>query len=126
MAGASRIYRSGSRRQAIKRFNRCCDKWRSIEPRAIRCFEKDFYDTIVYYDFFEDKNFISTTNHLERDLEEVRRRIKMQGYFKSDRSAELWVYGIISQFRQEPQPDVMPKHIVAIFNEPKYESVQLS
>jgi hypothetical protein len=66
------------------------------------------------------------TNNLERDLEEVRRRIKIQGYFKSDRTAELWVYGIISQFRQEPQPEVMPKHIVTIFNEPKYESVQLS
>jgi len=125
MAQASRIYRSGSRRQAIKRFNRFCDKWRGLEPKAVRCLEKDFYDTIVYYDFFEDKNFISTTNHIERDLEEVRRRIKIQGYFKSEQSLNLWVYGIISQFREEQRED-KPKFIFTIIKEPEYESVQLS
>jgi len=125
MAQASRIYKSGSRRQAIKRFNRFCDKWHSLEPKAIRCLEKDFYDTIVYYDFFEDKNFISTTNHIERDLEEVRRRIKIQGYFKSEQSLNLWVYGIISQFREDEREDA-PKYIFTIIKEPKHESVQLS
>lgn len=125
MDQASRIYKSGSRRQAIKRFMRFCDKWHSLEPKAIRCLEKDFYDTIVYYDFFEDKNFISTTNHLERDLEEVRRRIKIQGYFKSEQSLNLWIYGIISQFREEQREDA-PKYIFTIIKEPKHESVQLS
>jgi len=125
MAQASRIYKSKSRRQAIKRFYRFCDKWKGLEPKAIRCFEKDFYDTIVYYDFFEDKNFIGTTNHLERDLEEVRRRIKIQGYFKSEQSLNLWVYGIISQFREEEREDT-PKYIFTLIKEPKYESVQLS
>jgi putative transposase len=125
MAQASRIYRSESRRQAIKRFERFCDKWRSLEPKAIRCLEKDFYDTIVYYDFFEDKNFISTTNHIERDLEEVRRRIKTQGYFKSEQSLNLWIYGIISQFREDERED-MPKYMFTLIKVPKNESVQLS
>ena len=125
MAQASGIYKSESRRQAIKRFVRFCDKWRSLEPKAIRCLEKDFYDTIVYYDFFEDKNFISTTNHIERDLEEVRRRIKTQGYFKSEQSLSLWVYGIISQFREEQREDV-PKYMFTLIKVPKNESVQLS
>lgn len=126
MAQASLIYRSGSRRQAIKRFSRFCDKWRSLEPKAVRCFEKDFYDTIVYYDFFEDKNFISTTNHLERDLGEVRRRIKIQGYFKSEQSLNLWVYGIISQFRIDENRVDEPKYIFTLIEEPKHESVQYS
>ncbi|MDO8602494.1 MAG: transposase, partial [Candidatus Omnitrophota bacterium] len=82
-----------------------------------------FYDTLHYFEFMEDKNLISSTNHIERELEEVRRRIKIQGYFKSDRRANLWVYGIISQVMQEQQPDVLPRH-VTIFREPKYESVQ--
>ena len=120
MAQASRIYKSGSRRQAIKRFKRFCDKWHSLEPKAIRCLEKDFYDTIVYYDFFEDKNFISTTNHIERDLEEVRRRIKIQGYFKSEQSLNLWIYGIISQFREEQREDVS-KYIFTLVEEPRFE-----
>ena len=125
MAQASRIYRSESRRQAIKRFNQFCDKWRGLEPKAIRCLEKDFYDTIVYYDFFEDKNFISTTNHIERDLEEVRRRIKIQGYFKSEQSLNLWIYGIISQFREDEREDI-PKYMFTLTKVPKNESVQLS
>jgi len=125
MAQASGIYKSESRRQAIKRFERFCDKWRSFEPKAIRCLEKDFYDTIVYYDFFEDKNFISTTNHIERDLEEVRRRIKTQGYFKSEQSLNLWVYGIISQFREEQREDE-PKYMFTLIKVPKNESAQLS
>ena len=125
MAQASRIYKSESRRQAIKRFKRFCDKWRNLEPKAIRCLEKDFYDTIVYYDFFEDKNFISTTNHIERDLEEVLRRIKVQGYFKSEQSLNLWIYGVVSQFREE-QREKEPKYIFTVIKEPKHESVQLS
>lgn len=132
---ASRIYKAKTKSQAIKRFTRFCQKWQDIESQAVRCFKKDFYDTLSFYDFSEDKNFISTTNHLERDLEEVRRRIKIQGSFKSDKSLNLWTYGIISQFREEQQPreDMpayrqgrWPDYIFTLIKEPEYESVQLS
>ena len=119
------IYDSKNRQQAIERFEKFCACWQGYEPYAVKCFRDSFHDTLHYFEFGEDKNFISSTNHLERDLEEVRRRIKIQGYFKSDRSANLWVYGIISQVMQEQQPEVMPRH-VTIFRGLKYESVQLS
>lgn len=128
MPQASYIYKADFKREAIERFNRFCQRWQEIEPRAVKCFKKDFYDTLIYYDFHDDKNFISTTNHLERDLEEVRRRIKIQGYFKSEKSLNLWTYGIISQFREEQEqqkPDGM-HYYITIVKEPKYESVQLS
>ena len=125
MRQASLIYGSSTKRQAIERFEKFCIRWRDIEPYAVKCFKDGFFETLHYFEFAEDKNFISSTNHLERDLEEVRRRIKIQGYFKTTRSANLWVYGIISQFRQKQQPEVMPRH-VTILREPKYESVQLS
>ncbi|PIW66467.1 MAG: hypothetical protein COW11_03160 [Candidatus Omnitrophica bacterium CG12_big_fil_rev_8_21_14_0_65_43_15] len=123
---ASNIYKAESRAHAIVRFNAFCLKWQDIEPHAINCFKKDFHETLHYYDFADDKNLISSTNHLERYLEEVRRRIKIQSYFKNERSLNLWVYGIINVLQQEQQPDVMPKHIVAIIRDPKYKSVQLS
>jgi len=119
------IYKSKNKQQAIERFDKFCAFWQEYEPYAVKCFKDGFYDTLHYFEFMEDKNLISSTNHIERDLEEVRRRIKIQGYFKSDRSANLWVYGIISQVMQEQQPDVMPMH-VTIFKDLKYESVQLS
>jgi len=119
------IYDSKNKRQAIERFDKFCACWQEYEPYAIKCFKDGFFDTLHYFEFGEDKNFISSTNNLERYLEEVRRRIKIQGYFKSDRSTNLWVYGIISQLMQEQQPEVMPRH-VTIFRAPQYESVQLS
>ena len=119
------IYDSKNKQQAIEQFDKFCIRWQEYEPYAIKCFKDGFHDTLHYFEFAEDKNFISSTNHLERYLEEVRRRIKIQGYFKSDRSANLWVYGIISQVMQEQQPEVMPRHVV-IFKAPQYESVQLS
>ena len=125
MRQVSAIYDSKNRQQAIERFEKFCAYWQEYEPYAIKCFRDGFYDTLHYFEFGEDKNFISSTNHLERYLEEVRRRIKIQGYFKSDRSANLWVYGIISQVMQEQQPEVMLRH-VTIFRVPQYESVQLS
>ncbi len=128
MPQASSIYKADSKRKAIEKFNKFCLRWQDIEPAAVRCFRKDFYDTLIYYDFPDDKNFISTTNHLERDLEEVRRRIKIQGYFKNEKSLNLWTYGIISQFREEQEqqkPDGM-QYYITIIKEPKYESVQLS
>ncbi len=120
------IYTSKNKHQAIKRFNRFYMQWQQLEPYALKCFKDGFLDTLHYFEFSDDKNLISSTNHLERDLEEIRRRIKIQGYFKSDRSVNLWVYGIISLFRQEEQPEVMPKHIITFLREPKYKTVQLS
>ncbi len=125
MRQAGNIYDSGTKKQAIKRFEHFCQRWQECEPYAIKCFKDGFLDTLHYFEFADDKNLVSSTNHLERYLEEIRRRIKIQGYFKSARSANLWIYGIISLFDQEQQPEVMPKHIT-FFREPKYETVQLS
>jgi len=89
MRQARGIYEAKSKKEAINRFNGFCLDWQKREPYAIKCFQKDFYETLAYFDFKDDKNFISTTNHLERDLEEVLRRVKIQGYFKSERSLSL-------------------------------------
>ena len=126
MPQASRIYKAETKKEAIRRFDIFCKKWQKIEPYAVRCFERHFYNTLSFYDFVEDRNFISTTNHLERDLEEVRRRIKIQGYFKNEKSLNLWTFGIISQIREGQQPESMPNYTFTIIKEPKHESAQLS
>jgi len=127
MAQASTIYKAKSKRQAIKRYYRFSKRWERVEPSAVRCFKKDFYETLGYYDHNEDKNLIGTTNHLERYLQEVRRRIKIQGYFKSEKSLNLWTYGIIRELRdqEEPkEPDGM-HYYLTIIKDLERESVQL-
>jgi transposase-like protein len=108
MAEASRIYKSSSRREALTRFSRFCRKWKDVEPAAVRNLKRDFADTLAFYDYMDDKRLISTTNHVERYLEEIRRRIKVQGYFKSVRSVDYWVYGIIQHIDSVGQPKGAP------------------
>lgn len=123
MKEASKIYESATRKEAITKFNRFCHKWKNNEKRAVRLFAKDFGKTLTFYNYVEDRRFISTTNHLERELEEIRRRIKTQGYFKNERSVDYWIYGILKYSEKIHQPEeVMPVNT----KEPEYESVQLS
>ncbi len=103
MKQASHIYKAPSRQEAIRRFRIFVNRWRKLEPRAIKCFQDEFYHTLNFYDFPKEvRSAISTTNHLERFLEEIRRRIKIQGYFKNERSINLWIFGLIKHINLRP------------------------
>jgi len=133
MQEASAIYQASTREEADERFEAFCAKWQTKEPNAINCFKKDFNDTLAYYAHNNDRNFISTTNHIERYLEEIRRRTKIQGYFKNEKSLNLWVYGITSLLREGhkeqleklKQPKDMSNYVFALIKEPITESAQL-
>jgi len=100
---ASNIYKAASRQEAIRRFRFFVNRWQHKEPRAIKCFQDEFYHTLNFYDFPKEvRSAISTTNHLERFLEEIRRRIKIQGYFKNERSLNLWIFGLIRHINLKP------------------------
>lgn len=103
MKQASNIYKAASRHEAIKRFRVFVNRWKNLEPRAIKCLQDEFYNTLNFYDFPKEvRSAISTTNHLERFLEEIRRRIKIQGYFKNERSLNLWIFGLIKHINLRP------------------------
>lgn len=103
MKQASKIYKAISRQEAIRRFRIFVNRWKDLEPRAVKCFQDEFYNTLNFYDFPKEvRSAISTTNHLERFLEEIRRRIKIQGYFKNERSLNLWIFGLIKHINLNP------------------------
>ena len=127
MREASRIYKCSSRREALTMFNKFYKKWKDVESTAINNLKKDFADTLTFYDYMDDKRLISTTNHIERYLEEVRRRIKVQGYFKNPRSVDYWVYGIMQHIESVKQPEDVPSSPMGEdTKELEYESAQLS
>lgn len=100
---ASNIYKAASRHEAIRRFRIFVNRWQSKEPKAVKCFQDEFYHTLNFYDFPKEvRSAISTTNHLERFLEEIRRRIKIQGYFKNEHSLNLWIFGLIKHINLNP------------------------
>jgi transposase-like protein len=103
MKQAGNIYKAISRQDAIKRFRLFVNQWKNKELRAVKCFQDEFYNTLNFYDFPKEvRSAISTTNHLERFLEEIRRRIKIQGYFKNERSVNLWIFGLIKHINLRP------------------------
>ena len=121
---AKKIYKEPSKQKAIKRFNRFIRIWQNIEPKACRNFNNNFINTLNFYDFPDkDRNLMSTSNHLERYIEELRRRTKIQGYFKNERSLNLWIFGIIKHLNVTIPEDIQT---YSIQPELQYQSAQSS
>jgi putative transposase len=101
MAEAKGIFNAPSRREAIKRFKAWKEKWQVEAERAVRCMEKDLYHCLHYYSFPRELwKKIRTTNMLERDFREVRRRTRPMGFFPHEESAERIFYGVTSGIHQ--------------------------
>jgi len=95
MGDVSTIYKADSRQEAIERYNAVQAKWRKKERLSMHCLKSNINDTLTFYEYKEDRNQISSTNYIERMHEEIRRRIKIQGYFKSVKSLNLWIYALL-------------------------------
>jgi len=95
MAEAKGIFNAPSRREAIKRFKEWKEKWQVEEERAVRCLEKDLHNCLHYYSFPREWwKKIRTTNILEREFREVRRRTRPMGFFPTEGSANRIFYGV--------------------------------
>jgi len=95
MAEAKDIFAAPSRREAIRRFKAWKERWQVEEERAVRCMEKDLYHCLHYYSFPKELwRKVRTTNLLERDFREVRRRTRPMGFFPHEESAQRIFYGV--------------------------------
>jgi transposase-like protein len=82
-------------RQRVIDFRR---KWAPVEPKAVRCFLKDFNLTLNYLRVpFPHKQMICTTNLLERFFREFRSRSDEIGRFASQAQAETLFYLILQR-----------------------------
>ena len=107
MAEAKDVFNARSRREAIKRFKAWKDKWQAEEERAVKCMEKDLYHCLHYYSFPEELwKKIRTTNILERDFREVRRRTRPMGFFPHEESCQRIFYGVTNGIHQNGQHPV--------------------
>jgi len=101
MGEAKNIFNARSRREAIKRFKVWKEKWQVEEERAVRCMEKDLHHCLHYYSFPKELwKKIRTTNILERDFREVRRRTRPMGFFPTEESANRIFYGVTNAIHQ--------------------------
>ena len=113
MAEAKGIFAAPSRREAIKRFKTWKGKWQVEEERAVRCMEKDLYHCLHYYSFPRELwKKIRTTNILERDFREVRRRTRPMGVLPNEDSAGRIFYGVTNGIHNNghhPLPSISAK-----------------
>lgn len=73
-----KIYEAKTKEEAIKRQKKFLRKWYIAEERSVRSLRHNFLKTLTYMNFPEEEwKKIRTTNILEREFREVRRRIKV-------------------------------------------------
>lgn len=119
---ASRIYTARSLEQAEARAQRFEQRWSKCEPNAVRVFMKGIEPTLTFYRFGWDKDIskeerqnlwksISSTNILERFIQEDVRRIRTMRCFRNNESCDRTFYALAEQFNKNPWrlPGFVPK-----------------
>lgn len=96
---AARIMYASSSAIAAKRFRAWKKRWLDKVPGAVACLERDFERLIPMFSFPPGlRKKVRTTNVIERCFREVRRRLKVMGYFANSRSCDRIIYAIFNYF----------------------------
>lgn len=96
---AARIMYAGSSGKAAKLFRTWRRKWRRTAPKAVDCLERDFDRLVPFLQLPRSfQKLLRTTNVIERCFREVRRRLKVMGYFQNSKSCRRIVVSILEYF----------------------------
>jgi putative transposase len=88
--------------KAANQFRKWRDKWQDKIPRAVRCLERDFDKLVPFLEFSASfHKVIRTTNVIERCFREVRRRLKVMGYFQDSKSCKRIVVSLFEYFNKK-------------------------
>jgi len=97
--GIRTIFNAQNQPSASQAFSQFKQFWQIHEPKAVECLEKDLPDLVRFFNFPPaDWKMIRTTNYLERQIREFRRRTKVMGTFPNDQSAERVYVGIAQTY----------------------------
>ena len=94
---AAGIYQASSRREAIQRFRVWKARWEPVAPKAVACLKKDLGSLLAF--FSQPRAHwkkIRTTNAIERQFREVRRRTNPMTSFPNEDSADRIFYAIVN------------------------------
>ena len=120
MNQAARIMYAPSSATAAKRFRQWKREWQDKIPKAVKCLvpqdrdrrpKDDFHRLIPVFEFPEQiRKMIRTTNVIERCFREVRRRLKVMGYFslrigigdrQNSKSCDRIIFALFSYFNSK-------------------------
>ncbi len=96
------VFSQETKEKATNQAKIFCKKWYQVEPIAVESFRRNFEDCLTYFQFPKEKwHQVRTTNILEREFRELRRRIKVfDNSFNSQVSTEKYVNTIFSNLNQ--------------------------
>jgi len=101
LSGAKTIYQAETRREAVTRFRRWAKGWRSREPAAVSCLEKDLDELLSFLNCPRQYwRKIRTTNVIERAFREIRRRTRPMSCFQNSASVDRIIYGVIAHLNR--------------------------
>jgi transposase-like protein len=99
---AAQIMYAKSSGVALKLFRMWKKRWRDKVPKAMECLERDLDKLIAFFEFPEKfRKVIRTTNVIERCFGEVRRRLKVMGYFQNNRSCNRMIFSLFFYFNNK-------------------------
>jgi len=98
---AKRIYQAENRREAGQRFRAWAAAWRTTEPAAVRCLERDLPELFTFFAVpLADRVRVRTTNAIERCFREVRRRTRPMSCFQNNASCERIIYAVFEHLNR--------------------------
>jgi putative transposase len=87
------VYDVDTAEEAWERLAAWKERWWEREPQAVANFCADFQDTIHFLDVpREHRQWVTTSNPVERHIRELRRRLRPMGVLQGPRSANVLVY----------------------------------
>jgi putative transposase len=93
MEQAAHIYEAEHAEMARQRLGDWAQQWRPHAPKAVATLERDFEDTLVYYQLDTvTREWIRTTSLLERTNRELRRKFRQAVTFGSALGAQVAVF----------------------------------
>jgi transposase-like protein len=101
---AAQIMYADSTELACRTFRAWRQRWQKPAPKAVACLQNDFDRLIPIFTFPQClRKTIRTTNVIERSFREVRRRLKVMGYFQNSASCDRVVYALFMSFNNKWQ-----------------------
>jgi putative transposase len=93
MEQAAAIYQVDTALEAQARLARWVEQWREQAPQSVATLERDFAQTLVFYNIAGlDATWMRTTSLLERTNRELRRKFRQAVTFGSLKGAEAAIY----------------------------------
>ncbi len=95
IAQARQIYLSPTVKIGMRKFREWEKAWRELVPKAAACLGRDIDKLLVFLDCpREHSKKIRTTNVIERQFREIRRRLRVMGTFPDSASAERMTFSL--------------------------------